>query len=121
MLRGIVLLTLLISSVCAVQWEMHKEQHSGIELEGSGEIPTEQLPGMCWVCKWALGKLKKKISNGATQDEIKVQLSQVCDQIGFLKSVCRGFVNKYMDVLIEELSTTDNARTICANISVCKR
>ncbi|ROJ78830.1 Antimicrobial peptide NK-lysin [Anabarilius grahami] len=122
MLRSIILVTLLISSVCAFHWEMHKEESNENEIEeSSGDIQTEQLPGMCWACKWAMKKVKKQISNGATQDEIKKKLSMVCDQIGFLKSLCRKFVNKYIDTLVEELSTTDDARTICVNISVCKK
>ncbi|XP_016401802.1 antimicrobial peptide NK-lysin-like [Sinocyclocheilus rhinocerous] len=122
MLRRIVLITLLISSACALHWEMHKEESIGNELEeSSGEIQTEQLPGLCWACKWAMGKLKKRISNGTTADDIKKKLGMICDQIGFLKSMCRKFVNKYMGTLIEELSTTDDARTICANIGVCKK
>ncbi|XP_058606436.1 antimicrobial peptide NK-lysin-like [Onychostoma macrolepis] len=122
MLRSIVLIALLISSVCALQWEMHKEESTGNELEeGSGEIQTEQLPGTCWACKWVMKKLKKQISNGATPDDIKKKLGMVCDEIGFLKSLCRKFVNKYTDTLIEELSTTDDARTICVNVTVCKK
>nr|QGA69871.1 NK-lysin antimicrobial peptide [Sinocrossocheilus bamaensis] len=122
MLRSIVLITLLISTVCALHWEMHKEESTGNELEeSSGEIPTEQLPGVCWACKWAMKKLKRRLSNGATPDDIKKKLGSICDEIGFLKSLCRKFVNKYTDTLVEELSTTDDPRTICVNISVCKK
>ncbi|XP_016129609.1 antimicrobial peptide NK-lysin-like [Sinocyclocheilus grahami] len=122
MLRRIILIALLISSVCALHWEMRKEESTGNELEeDSGEIQTEQLPGICWACNWAMKKLKKQISNGATADDIKKKLGMVCDEIGFLKSLCRKFVNKYTDTLVEELSTTDNARTICVNITVCKK
>uniref|UniRef100_A0A8C1KC21 Saposin B-type domain-containing protein n=1 Tax=Cyprinus carpio TaxID=7962 RepID=A0A8C1KC21_CYPCA len=86
-----------------------------------GDIQTEQQPGMCWTCKWAMKKLKKQISNGATPDDIKKKLGMVCDEIGFLKSLCRKLVNEYKDTLVEELSTTDDARTICVNIGVCKK
>uniref|UniRef100_A0A8C1G774 Saposin B-type domain-containing protein n=1 Tax=Cyprinus carpio TaxID=7962 RepID=A0A8C1G774_CYPCA len=122
MLWRIVLITLLISSVCALHLEMHKEESIGNEFEeSSGEIETEQLPGKCWACKWVMRKLKKQISNGATPDDIKTKLGMVCDEIGFLKSICRKLVNQYTDTLVEELSTTDDTRTICANIGVCKK
>ncbi|XP_026085944.1 antimicrobial peptide NK-lysin-like [Carassius auratus] len=122
MLQRIVLITLLISSACALHWEMHIKESIGNQLEeSSGEIQTEQLPGLCWACKWAMGKLKKRISNGTTADEVKKKLENICDRIGFLKSLCRKFVNKYMGTLIEELSTTDDAKTICINIRVCKK
>ncbi len=71
-----------------------------------------------------MGKLKSHITNGSTkvgnssvsytlissceangimltllvtflQDDIKKMLGGVCDEIGFLKSLCRLFVNKY--------------------------
>ncbi len=95
-----------------------------------------------------MGKLKSELTNGSTkvsnssvsytlissceangimltllvtflQDDIKKMLGMVCDEIGFLKYLCRMLVNKYMGTLIEELSTTDDARTICVNLGVC--
>ncbi|XP_016395138.1 antimicrobial peptide NK-lysin-like [Sinocyclocheilus rhinocerous] len=87
----------------------------------TGETQTKQQPGMCWACKWSMKKLKKQISNGATPDDIKKKLEMVCDEIGFLKSLCRKFVNKYKDTLVEELSTTEDTETICINIGVCKK
>nr|XP_055028868.1 antimicrobial peptide NK-lysin-like [Misgurnus anguillicaudatus] len=122
MLRFIIL-SLLVSSAFALQWEIYREDSTGNE-ESSGEVMVkmnQKLPGVCWACKWAIKKVKNKISNGVTQDAIKRQLASVCDQIGFLRSMCRGLVNKYTGVLIEEISTSDNAATICMNIGVCKK
>ncbi|KAK2879092.1 hypothetical protein QQF64_010766 [Cirrhinus molitorella] len=120
MLQSFILITLLISSVCALHLEMHKVKSTEDELkEDSDEITAEQLPGVCWACKWAMGKLKSQINSGSTKNDIKNMLGMVCDEIGFLKYLCRMFVNKYMGTLIEELSTSDNARTICVNIGVC--
>uniref|UniRef100_A0A673MAJ3 Saposin B-type domain-containing protein n=1 Tax=Sinocyclocheilus rhinocerous TaxID=307959 RepID=A0A673MAJ3_9TELE len=102
-------------SVC----EMHKLDN-GFQTASHGEIQTEQLPGLCWACKWVMRKLKKQISNGATPDDIKKKLGMVCDQIGFLKSMCRKFVNQYTDTLVEELSTTDDARTISIK-TICRK
>ncbi|KAK3563638.1 hypothetical protein QTP86_031877 [Hemibagrus guttatus] len=79
-----------------------------------------QLPGACWACKWAMKKVKKQIGNSANVDTIKEKVLKVCDSIGFLKSICRKFINKYLDTLVEELSTTDDPRTICVNIGICK-
>ncbi|XP_030644237.1 antimicrobial peptide NK-lysin-like [Chanos chanos] len=83
-------------------------------------MPEAQLPGLCWACKWILNKVKKQISNGTDQETIKNKLISVCDQIGFLKSKCKSFVKKYLNTLIEELSTTDDPRTICVNLKACK-
>ncbi|XP_052009718.1 antimicrobial peptide NK-lysin-like isoform X2 [Xyrauchen texanus] len=121
MFRNIVLATLLISSVCALHYEMHKGLTGDEHEESSGESmeETEELPGVCWACKWAMRKLKKHISTGTNANDIKKQLSDVCDEIGFLKSLCKNLVHKYTDMLVEELSTTDDASTICVNIGVC--
>uniref|UniRef100_A0A667WXD8 NK-lysin tandem duplicate 4 n=1 Tax=Myripristis murdjan TaxID=586833 RepID=A0A667WXD8_9TELE len=84
------------------------------------EIPVAgKLPGICWACKWALNKVKKAAGNNATA-EVKIIILLLCDQIGFLKSLCRKFVKKNLSVLIEELSTTDDVRTICVNLKACK-
>ncbi|XP_073726061.1 saposin-C isoform X8 [Misgurnus anguillicaudatus] len=122
MLRFIILITLLVSSACALQWEFYREEMIANE-ESSGEIIVKMnqgLPGVCWTCKWTLKKVKNKISNNTTADEIKNQLTSVCDQIGFLKRACQDFVKKYASVLVEELSTSDDPATICKNIGVCK-
>lgn len=55
------------------------------------------------------------------QDDVKKMLAMVCDEIVFQKSLCWIFVNEYKETLVEELSTTDNATTICINIGVCKK
>ncbi|XP_029586514.1 antimicrobial peptide NK-lysin-like isoform X1 [Salmo trutta] len=80
----------------------------------------QQLKGTCWVCKWALNKVKKSISTSSSQEELKQKLLSVCDNVGFLKSMCKGLVKKHLWVLIEELSTSDDVRTICVNIKACK-
>lgn len=51
---------------------------------------------------------------------IKAKLRSVCDGIGLLKSQCRKFVDANLAILIEELTTTDDVRTICVNAGVCK-
>ncbi|XP_065110012.1 antimicrobial peptide NK-lysin-like isoform X3 [Paramisgurnus dabryanus] len=123
MLRFIILVTLLVSSACALQWKIYREELIGNE-ESSDEVIVKMnqgLPGVCWVCKWAMKKVKKKISNGTTADDIKNKLTRVCDWIGFLKIMCKSLVNKYVGTLVEELSTSDNPATICINIGVCKK
>ncbi|CAG5866507.1 unnamed protein product [Menidia menidia] len=80
----------------------------------------EQIPGLCWACKWTLKKVKKLAGPDATSEDIRAVLLKACDQIGKLKSMCRGFVKKNLDELVEELSTTDDVRTICVNLRACK-
>lgn len=107
-----------------------------------------QLPGTCWTCKWVLNKVKKVIGPNVTA-EVKLSiycskgrmmetseqlrktpcrflqaiasvLSRVCNQMGFLKSKCKTFVKDHLSVLVEELSTTDDVRSMCVNAGACK-
>ncbi|XP_073668444.1 antimicrobial peptide NK-lysin-like [Paramisgurnus dabryanus] len=123
MLRFIVLVTLLVSSVCALQREMDNDVLTEKELE---EIYAEflsktghQFPGKCWACKWAIGKIKRHISVTTNQRAIKNMLGHICDEIGFLKYLCRNLVSTYMGKLIELLSTNANPAQICSYIKVC--
>ncbi|XP_062296358.1 NK-lysin tandem duplicate 4 isoform X2 [Scomber scombrus] len=81
---------------------------------------SAQLPGVCWACKWALNKVKKTAGNNATVEKFKSKLLSVCNQIGLLKSLCKKFVKQHLGELIEELTTTDDVRTICVNTKACK-
>ncbi|XP_042244830.1 NK-lysin tandem duplicate 4 [Thunnus thynnus] len=83
-------------------------------------VEAGKLPGVCWACKWALNKVKKSVSQNATVEKMKSKLLSVCDQIGLLKSLCRKFVKSNLAVLVEELTTTDDVRTICVNTRACK-
>uniref|UniRef100_A0A8C7Z649 Saposin B-type domain-containing protein n=1 Tax=Oryzias sinensis TaxID=183150 RepID=A0A8C7Z649_9TELE len=80
----------------------------------------QKLPGMCWGCKWMLKKVKAALGNTTKVEKIKSQLSKVCDKIGLLRSQCKKFVAKNVDVLTEELTTTDDVRTICVNVRACR-
>lgn len=51
---------------------------------------------------------------------LKSKLSSICKEAGFLKSKCRKFVARHLGEFIEELTTTDDVRTICINAKACK-
>lgn len=51
---------------------------------------------------------------------VKSKLNAVCNEIGLLKSACRKFVKTHLGELIEELTTSDDVRTICVNTGACK-
>ncbi|KAM9466841.1 antimicrobial peptide NK-lysin-like isoform 1-T2 [Clarias gariepinus] len=128
MFWNLLVASFVIGSACAIHLEYLKVDSDEELLDGSLDsvdlkkdlqIPEEQLPGACWACKWAMGKLKKELGNNSNQDTIKQAVTSVCDTIGFLQSICRKMINKYLDVLVEELSTTDDPKTICVNIGIC--
>ncbi|KAL6477749.1 hypothetical protein MHYP_G00135840 [Metynnis hypsauchen] len=131
MLRNILIAFLLIDSGCAMHLEYLKVDsdvdsdveplHESLAADQAEDLPMPgaAFPGVCWACKWAMGKLKQTLRSDATVGVIKEQLRSVCNGIGFLKFICNGIINKYLDVLAEELSTTDSPRTICVHVGVC--
>ncbi|KAL7873190.1 hypothetical protein AOLI_G00122610 [Acnodon oligacanthus] len=127
MLRNILITFFLIDSGCAMHLEYLKVDsdeeplHESLATDQAEDLPMPgaAFPGKCWACKWAMKKLKQSLSSDASVGIIKEQLRGVCNNIGFLKSICKGIVNRNLDVLTEELSTTDDPITICANIGVC--
>uniref|UniRef100_A0A3B5L6B9 Saposin B-type domain-containing protein n=1 Tax=Xiphophorus couchianus TaxID=32473 RepID=A0A3B5L6B9_9TELE len=115
-----------LSTVWMVQGRSLKIRIDDVEL-GEPDVDVQGLPGMCWGCKWALNKLKKKTwiklhcgGKNAWREKKTHLFVSVCDGIGLLKSQCRKFVDANLAVLIEELTTTDDVRTICVNVGVCK-
>ncbi|XP_060918713.1 NK-lysin tandem duplicate 4 isoform X2 [Labrus mixtus] len=118
-----VLLLMCILGTCSV-WTVH-----GASLEVNIDDQEHQqvdvdvdisLPGVCWVCKWTLNKVKKALSHNGTAERVKAKLLSCCEEIGILKSLCRRFVKKHLGELIEELTTTDDVKTICVNTGACK-
>ncbi|XP_042356022.1 antimicrobial peptide NK-lysin [Plectropomus leopardus] len=93
-----------------------------ISVKANEEISVQagKLPGVCWACKWALNKVKKVVGANATVEKLTSKLNSVCNQIGLLKALCRKFVKTHLAELIEELTTTDDVRTICVNTGACK-
>ncbi|KAG7465958.1 hypothetical protein MATL_G00159650 [Megalops atlanticus] len=127
----ILICALLASTTVVYCWEHHEmfiedEDNEGTDNElevQSGAEARAQLPGVCWACKWIVKRMKKSfaITKGTTPEEVKNKLLGMCDRIGFLKSLCRRFLGKVADKLAEELSTTDDVATICANVHACKK
>ncbi|XP_036450136.1 antimicrobial peptide NK-lysin-like [Colossoma macropomum] len=129
MLRQILLAFLLIGTACAMHLEYLKVDSDEEQLDDESlavdqaedlPMPRAMLPGKCWACKWAVKKVKKHLGDNAKAEEIKQKLLKVCDAIGLLKNLCKKMIEKSLGVLIEELSTSDDPATVCANIGACK-
>lgn len=113
-----------ILATCSV-WTVHgrnikvnTDDQEEVDVEIS--VKARKLPGLCWACKWALNKVKKVIGPNVTAEKVKSKLLPVCNEIGLLKSLCQKFVKKHLAELIEELTTSDDVRTICVNTGACK-
>lgn len=68
----------------------------------------------------SLTKLERRLMSCLLLQKVTMRLKAVCDNIGLLKSMCHKFVDSHLGVLVEELSTTDDVRTICVNTGACK-
>ncbi|KAM9341518.1 NK-lysin tandem duplicate 4 [Symphorus nematophorus] len=119
---SILLVCILVT--CSV-WTVHgrnirvtTDDQDPVEVEIS--VQAGKLPGLCWTCKWALNKVKKVIGPNATAEAVTSKLMPVCNQIGLLKSLCKKFVKNHLAVLVEELTTSDDVKTICVNLNACK-
>uniref|UniRef100_A0A3P9HSL8 Saposin B-type domain-containing protein n=1 Tax=Oryzias latipes TaxID=8090 RepID=A0A3P9HSL8_ORYLA len=113
---SVLLLAVLVISV----WTISETGRVTLDDENQLEGSADGLPGMCWGCKWMLKKVKGALGNTTKVEKIKSQLLNVCDKIGLLRSQCKKFVAKNLDVLTEELTTTDDVRTICVNVRACR-
>ncbi|KAM7375943.1 hypothetical protein PAMP_005703 [Pampus punctatissimus] len=107
-------------------WAVHGRSIT-VNIDDEEQVDTEismeagKLPGVCWACEWAMKKVKKGIGSNTTVAKIKSKLLNICNEIGLLKKLCHKFVKRHLSVLLEELTTTDDVRTICVNAKACKR
>ncbi|KAM3594433.1 uncharacterized protein V6R79_007707 [Siganus canaliculatus] len=115
------LVTCSVWTVQAKSLKVQMDDQEQVDVDMSISVEAGRLPGMCWACKWALNKVKKVIGQNATAEKVSSKLSSVCKEIGFLKGKCMKFVKQHLGVLVEELSTTDDVRTICVNVKACSR
>ncbi|XP_053365384.1 antimicrobial peptide NK-lysin-like isoform X1 [Clarias gariepinus] len=134
MLRNILLASFLIGSACAMHLEYLKVDSDEL-LDGnlisdifndfvdqSEDLPMtkEQIPVVCWACKWVMKKVKKHLGNHEKAESIRAKLKNVCDKIGLAKTACKKMIDKNMDILVDELSSGDDPATICVNAGLCK-
>ncbi|XP_059209700.1 uncharacterized protein LOC131988574 [Centropristis striata] len=113
-----VLVTCSVWTVQGKCYQVSIDDQEQVEMEVSAE--ARKLPGVCWACKWAINKVKKWARSNATVAMLTKKLHVVCSQIGLLKSKCSKFVNAHLGELVEELTTSDDTRTICVNVGACK-
>ncbi|XP_039993533.1 NK-lysin tandem duplicate 4 isoform X2 [Xiphias gladius] len=120
-MSSVLLVCILVT--CSV-WTVHGrcvEINTDDQLEGDVDLSVDarKFPGLCWACKWALNKVKRVIGPNTTSESVKAKLQVICNEIGLLKDLCRKFVSKHLGELIEEVTTTDDVRTICVNTRAC--
>ncbi|KAI3367664.1 hypothetical protein L3Q82_026505 [Scortum barcoo] len=113
-----ILVTCSVWTVHGRTLEIKIDDHEQVDEEIS--VEAGKIPGLCWACKWALNKIKKVLGPNVTAEVVKAKLKSVCNEMGLLKSKCQKFVNGHLSLLIEELTTSDDVRTICVNAKACK-
>uniref|UniRef100_A0A3Q2EG47 Saposin B-type domain-containing protein n=1 Tax=Cyprinodon variegatus TaxID=28743 RepID=A0A3Q2EG47_CYPVA len=78
------------------------------------------LSALCWACKLVMKKLKRILGPNATEERITTKLKVICNELGLLKSRCHRFVEKHLRVLVKELTTKDDVKTVCIKIRACR-
>ncbi|XP_072555482.1 antimicrobial peptide NK-lysin-like [Paramormyrops kingsleyae] len=124
-LAGVLFLSALLESAIVDRWEyrevyFQKINETSEDFQELEALLEEQLPGLCWACKWIVQKARKLIGDNKTPENAKDVLNQMCDKIGFLRGLCKRFLSKVSDMLVEELSTTDSPQQACINLNACK-
>nr|ABC17997.1 NK-lysin type 3 [Ictalurus punctatus] len=123
MLRNLLVASFLIGAAYAVHLEYLKVDSEELLDETWDEdllMPEEQIPGLCWICKRLMKKVKKHLGNHENAEKIKEKLRRGCDKLPAVKDLCKKMVNKNIDLLVEELSTDDDPKAICAKAGLCK-
>ncbi|KAJ8333209.1 hypothetical protein SKAU_G00421050 [Synaphobranchus kaupii] len=123
---AIILCFLLAYTACAQSGHFHGngvlETDDDMALEAEAEAETtENIPGFCSICKRIMNKVKASMSDHESKEEITKKLHNVCNKMRVFKRTCKKVVNKYLVKLVDELLTSDGARTACVKIKLCKR
>ncbi|XP_013985923.1 antimicrobial peptide NK-lysin [Salmo salar] len=76
------------------------------------------LPGVCFVCKKIIHKVKSKLAGNKDRDNIAAKLDSICLSLRTLKVICKKLVKKYKEQLIDAL--VSDARVACKKLKLCK-
>ncbi|GAA6096684.1 NK-lysin type 3 precursor [Tachysurus ichikawai] len=123
MLRLIFLASFIIGSACALHLEYLKMDSTELT---DGTLDEDLLdlealiPGSCWLCKKIVTKVKKRLGSHEKAEKIREKLRRSCDKLGPVAELCKKLVNRHIDILVKELSTDDNPKTVCAKAGICK-
>ncbi|XP_058255679.1 antimicrobial peptide NK-lysin-like isoform X1 [Hemibagrus wyckioides] len=135
MLRNILLVFFFIGSACAFYLEylkVHSEELADGTLQVSATSPDsfdqdedfpaseEQIPGACALCKLVVKKVKKHLGDHENANKIKQKLMRGCNMLPAGKDLCKRLVDKHINILVEELSTDDDPKTVCVKAGICK-
>jgi saposin len=84
-------------------------------------IPPPKTDGIeCSLCKLVIDQVKSKLSDHATQDEIKAALEQVCDLLPYIvQDECTQFIEKYEAQIIQMLLSAFSSEQICSSLGLC--
>ncbi|XP_062379236.1 prosaposin-like [Sardina pilchardus] len=82
---------------------------------------THQIPGICSVCKWVLGKTINIIPENDTKEHLKSVLEASCSAYGLFALICRTFVNGYFVKIFIEIVQhhVRDPSTICKALHLC--
>lgn len=105
-----------------LQGELNKVKAQHPELAGQLE-EEEEVAGKgntCVVCEFVIQKLVDRLSDNATEAEIKEEVEHACVYLPkTVQKPCQNFVDTYGDMVIQYLSNSADPRTICTDLELC--
>ncbi|KAF7704456.1 hypothetical protein HF521_021528 [Silurus meridionalis] len=122
MFRNILVTYFIIASACAMQLEYLKDDSEELLDRTLNEdlLMTEEQPVLCLICKHIIEKVKHHLGKHENAEKIKKELMTLCDKSGPVKRMCKEMVTNKIDILVKELYTDDDPKTICAKADLCK-
>ncbi|KAI1895042.1 hypothetical protein AGOR_G00102200 [Albula goreensis] len=79
---------------------------------------TQEIPGVCWVCRKVVSWVLKRLHRN-TRNEISKVLHRTCRRIRISRSLCRYVVNGYFNRLASLILRKHSARWVCRGLRLC--
>ncbi|KAL2098802.1 hypothetical protein ACEWY4_005282 [Coilia grayii] len=82
---------------------------------------THEIPGICYVCKWVLGKAIGMIPADDTESHVRTVLNMACGSAWLFGQICRTFVNGYVGKVFIDIVQKHmrDPSAICKALHLC--
>ncbi|KAG9331057.1 hypothetical protein JZ751_020407 [Albula glossodonta] len=81
---------------------------------------TQEIPGICWVCRKVLGIILSRIRRHDHVNHIKSVLHSACRANSIPAFICNYFINGYFNKLVRDIRRgMHTPRSICRALRLC--
>lgn len=82
-------------------------------------IHTEASSSTCQICQWIFSAYESWLSDGETQNQISLFLSQLCNFFGSYSKQCAQLISVYIPKVIQSYIENTTPPFACSSIGVC--